>query len=59
MELARLNFSADKTVLSNTVQDVRDCNSQSLASRIKNRDKLISMMSVFTLEKFLIYWLMI
>ena len=49
MELARQNFSADRTVLSNTVQDVRAFNSQSLASRIKKRDKLISMMSALTI----------
>ena len=59
MELARQNFSADRTVLSNTVQDVRAFNSQSLASRIKKRDKLISMMSALTIEKFSIYCVMI
>ena len=59
MELARQNFSADRTVLSNTVQDVGAFNSQSLASRIKKRDKLISILSALTLEKFSIYWVMI
>ena len=44
MELATQIISNDQTVRSNTVQDLKDSNSQSLATKAKKGKKLVSMM---------------
>ena len=44
MDLAMQIMSNDKTVRSNTVQYLKDFNSQSLATQVKKRVQLVSMM---------------
>ena len=44
MELARHFISNDQTVRSNTVQDLKEFNSQSLATQARKREQLVSMM---------------
>ena len=44
MELATQIFSNDQTVRSNTVQDIKDFLSQSLAIQAKKGEQLVSMM---------------
>ena len=44
MELAIQIISNDQTVRSNTVQDLKDSNSQSLATKAKKGEKLVSLM---------------
>ena len=47
MELAMLFTSNDKTVRSDTVQDLKEFNSQSLWTRAKKQEQLVSMMPAF------------
>ena len=44
MELALQIISIDETVRSNTVQDLKDFNSQSFATQAKRQEQLISSM---------------
>ena len=44
MELAMQTFSNDKTVRNDTVQDLKEFNSQSLATQAKKGEQLVSMM---------------
>ena len=44
MELAMQIISNDKTVRNNIVQDLKNCNSQSLATQAKKGEELVSMM---------------
>ena len=44
MELAMQIFSNDKTVRNDTVQDLKEFNSQSLATQAKKGEQLVSMM---------------
>ena len=44
MELARQIIPNDKTVRNDTVQDLKEFNSQSLATQAKKGDQLVSMM---------------
>ena len=44
MELAMKFISNDQAVRSNTVQDIKDFNSQSLATQAKKGEQLVSMM---------------
>ena len=44
MELAMQIISNDQTVRSSTVQDIKDFNSQSLATQAKKGEQLVSMM---------------
>ena len=46
--------SNDKTVRSNTVQDLKECNSQSLTTKAKKREQLISIMPATKI--LLTYW---
>ena len=43
MYIARQIISNDKTVRINTVQDLKECNSQSLATQFKKGEQLITM----------------
>ena len=45
MELSMQVISNDKIVRSNTVQDLKDFNSQSLATQAEKGEQLVSMMS--------------
>ena len=45
LELAMQIISNDQSIRSNTVQDLKDFNSQSLATQAKKRKQLVSMMS--------------
>ena len=47
MELAMQIISHDKTVRNDTVQDLKEFNSQSLATQAKKREQLVSMMPAF------------
>ena len=54
MELAIQIKSNDKTVRNDTVQDLKDLNSQSLATQAKKREQLVSMMpAIRNISKFL------
>ena len=44
MELAMQDVSNDKTVRNDTVQDLKEINSQSLATQAKKGEQLVSMM---------------
>ena len=44
MELAMLIISTDKTVRNDTIQDLKEFNSQSLATQAKKGEQLVSMM---------------
>ena len=44
MELAMENISTDKTVRNDTIKDLKDFNSQSLATQAKKGEQLVSMM---------------
>ena len=44
MELALHFFSSDKTVRSDRVQDLKDFNTQSLATQAEEGEQLVSMM---------------
>ena len=46
MELAMQIISTDKTVRSNTVNDLKEFNSQSLATQAKKGEQLVSMMPI-------------
>ena len=52
MELAMQIISNDKTVWSNTVNDLKEFNNQSLATQAKKREQLVSMM--LAIKKF--FW---
>ena len=45
MELAKQNNSNHKTVRSNTVQDLKEFNSQSLSTQANKGEQLVSMMT--------------
>ena len=47
MELAKQIFTKDQTVTSDTVQDLKDFNSRSLATQAKKGEQLVSMMPAF------------
>ena len=49
-------FSTDKTVRMDTIQDLKEFNTQFLASQAKKREQLVSMMPA--IKKNLIYWVM-
>ena len=51
-------ISNDKTVWSNTVNDLKEFNNQSLATQAKKREQLVSMMLAVK-KKSLIWWVMI
>ena len=53
MELAMQFLSNDKTVRSNTIQDLKEFNSQSLATQAKKGEQLVSMMAA--IKKLLIF----
>ena len=44
MELAMQLISTDQTVRDNTIEDLKDFNSQSLSTRAKKGEQLVSMM---------------
>ena len=44
MELAMQIISTDQTVRDNTIEDLKDFNSQSLSTRAKEREQLVSML---------------
>ena len=44
MELAMQIISNNKTVRNDTIQDLKDFNSQSLATQVKKGEQLVSMM---------------
>ena len=44
MELAMQSISNDKTVTSDTKQNLKEFNSQSLATQVKEAEQLVSMM---------------
>ena len=56
MEKATQVISNDKTVRSITVQDLKDCNTQSLGTQAKKGEQLVPMMPA--IKKVLIYWAM-
>ena len=43
MDLARQIISTDQTIRSETVQDLKDCKSQSLSTQAKKDEQLVSM----------------
>ena len=45
MELAMQLISSDQTVRDNTIEDLKDFNSQSLSTRAKKGEQLVSMMT--------------
>ena len=47
MELAMQIISNDQTVRSNTVQDLKELNSQSLATQVKKGERLVFMMPAY------------
>ena len=47
MELAMKIISIDQTVRSNTIQDLKEFNSQSLTTQAKKGEQLVSMMPAF------------
>ena len=53
MELAMQNISTDKTVRDDTVNDLKEFNSQSLTTQAKKGEQLVSMMPA--IKKLFIY----
>ena len=53
MELAMEIFSNDRTIRSETIQDLKDFNSQSLSTQAKKGVQIVSMMPA--IKKLLIY----
>ena len=50
-------IASDETVRSDTIQDLKDFNSQSLTTQARKREQLVSMMPA--LKRLLIIWMMI